>query len=170
MIKWEFFKDCHTCEDVKQTYKKMAKKLHPDCGGDAEAFKRMSAEYERAFNAFKNIHVNMDGEQYEKESTETPDAFKDIIDKVIHFDGVNVEIIGSWVWLTGATMIYKDEIKAAGFWWSKSKHAWYYNGSTEKTRRRGRYSMDGLRTKWGTTEVREDETRRGIGFNPAFQS
>lgn len=162
MIRWEFFKDCHTCEDVKQTYKKLAKKLHPDCGGNAEEFKAMSAEYERAFNAFKNIHTNAEGETYEKESTETPEHFKDIIDRVIHFDGVNVEIIGSWVWLTGSTMIYKDEIKAAGFWWSKSKHAWYWNGSTEKTKRRGRYSMDALRLKWGSTEVREDEKKRQI--------
>lgn len=171
MKMWKWFTDCHTCEDVKQTYKRLAKQLHPDCGGDAESFKAMSAEYERAFEAFKNIHTNAEGETYEKESTETPERFKDIIDKVIHFDGVNVEIIGSWVWLTGNTMIYKDEIKAAGFWWSKSKHAWYWNGSTEKTKRRGRYSMEGLRNKWGTQEVKEDEkTRPGkIGFKPSYQ-
>lgn len=171
MIRWEFFKDCHTCEDVKKTYHKWAKKLHPDEQGNAEEFKRMSAEYERAFEAFKNIHVNAEGESYEKESTETPEQFKDIIDKVIHFDGVNVEIIGSWVWLTGSTMIYKEQIKAAGFWWSKSKKAWYWNGSTEKTKRRGRYSMDGLREKWGSQEVKEDEkTRPGrLGFRPTYQ-
>lgn len=162
MIRWEFFGSCHTCEDVKQAYKKWAKKLHPDCGGNAEDFKRMSCEYERAFEAFKNIHTNAEGETYTKESTETPERFKDIIDKVIHLDGVNVEIIGAWVWLTGATMLYKDTIKAAGFWWSKNKHAWYWNGSTEKTKRRGRYSMDALRLKWGTTEVREDEKKRQI--------
>ena len=57
-------------------------------------------------------------------------------------------------------MIYKDEIKAAGFWWSKSKRAWYYNGSDKKSKRRGRYSMDGLRAKWGYTEVNTEEQKK----------
>ena len=107
---------------------------------------------------YKNIHETATGETYEKETDETPDEFADIIDKVIHFAGVNVEIIGRWIWLSGATMIYKDEIKAAGFFWSRTKKAWYYNGSDHKTRRRGRYSMDGLRAKWGTTHFDTDPT------------
>lgn len=160
MIKWKFFNDCHTCEDVKRVYKEMAKKLHPDCGGDAEAFKAMSAEYEKAFEAFKNIHTNAAGETYEKESHETPEAFAEIINRVIHFDGVNVEIIGSWVWLTGSTMLYKDEIKSAGFWWSKSKKAWYWNGSPERSKRRGQYSMSELRAKWGSQEIEKEEQRK----------
>lgn len=28
MMKWKYFADCHTCEDVKQTYKRLAKQLH----------------------------------------------------------------------------------------------------------------------------------------------
>lgn len=156
-----YFRDCHTIEDVKKTYRELAKKLHPDCGGDAEAFKAMQAEYNTAFERYKNIHATKGGETYTKESTTedcSAEEYADIIDKVIHFEGVHVEVIGSWVWLTGATLLYKDEIKAAGFWWSKTKKAWYYNGSAKKTRRRGRYSMDGLRAKWGTTTFDTDPT------------
>ena len=152
----KYFKDCKTAEDVKSRYRELAKKLHPDCGGDAEQFKAMMNEYKDAFERLKSIHVNQAGETYEKETTETPEAFAEIINKVIHFDGVHVEIIGSWVWLTGATMLYKEEIKAAGFWWSKTKKAWYWNGSDQKTRRRGRYSMEGLRNHWGTVHLDPD--------------
>ena len=159
-MKWDYFKDCRTCEDVKQMYKKWAKQLHPDCGGDAEKFKAMSAEYEKAFEAYKNIHVNAEGETYQKETTETPEQYAEIINKIIHFDGVHVEIIGSWIWLTGNTMLYKDEIKAAGFWWSKTKKAWYYNGDDKKTRRRGRYNMEELRNRWGSVEVEKEEQRK----------
>lgn len=152
-----YYTNCKTIEDVKNEFRKLCKALHPDNGGDAEAFKAMMADYTEAFNRLKNIHVNKDGDTYEKETAETPEQFADIINKVIYFDGVNVEIIGSWVWLSGNTMTYKDEIKAAGFWWSKSKKAWYYTGEETHTKRRGHYSMDGLRDKWGTVKVEKEE-------------
>ena len=160
MARWKYFEGCHTCEDVKRFYKNLAKKLHPDCGGDAEEFKKMSQEYEKAFNAYKNIHMNAEGETYEKETTETPEQYADIINKVIHFEGVTVEIIGSWIWLSGATMLYKDQIKEAGFWWSSSKKAWYWNGSDKKSYRRGNYSMKELRSLWGSKEVVEEEQKK----------
>lgn len=155
-----YFKDCTTAEELKKAYHKLASKLHPDNGGDVEAFKAMKAEYEKLFDRLKNVHKTAAGETYEKETTETAAEFMDIIERVIHFDGVTVEIIGSWVWLTGNTMQYKDEIKAAGFWWSKSKNAWYYSGDDSHKKRRGHYSMNGLRSKWGSVEVSKEEQKK----------
>lgn len=158
----KYFNGCRTIEDVKKVFKELAKALHPDNGGDAEAFKAMMQEYQAAFNRYKNTHTNAAGETYtsDKETTETPEQFAEIINKIIFMDGVKIEIIGSWVWLSGNTMIYKDEIKAAGFWWSKSKKAWYYTGEKEHHKRRGHYSMNGLRDKWGSVEVEREEQKR----------
>lgn len=161
----KFFNNCNTVEEVKARYRTLAKELHPDAGGDAEKFKAMFSEYKHAFETYKNIHVNSQGETYEKETTETPDQFADIINKVIHLDDVKVEIIGSWIWLSGNTLVYKDEIKAAGFFWSKKKKAWYYNGDTKKTRRRGRYTMEQLRYRWGSQEV---HSKRQEKLAPAY--
>lgn len=41
----KFFADNLTAAELKKAYHKLCKELHPDEGGDAEAFKRMSAEY-----------------------------------------------------------------------------------------------------------------------------
>lgn len=156
----KYFTNVTTLEEVKARFHELCKEHHPDNGGDAETFKEMYQEYKKAFDLYKNTHKTKDGETYEKETTETPEQFADIINKVIHFEGVTVEIIGSWVWLTGNTMQYKDAIKESGFFWSKSKRAWYYNGDSKKSRRRGHYSMDGLRSKWGTQEVRTEQQER----------
>ena len=150
---YKYFKHVETEEDVKAKFKELAKKLHPDCGGDAEEFKAMMDEYKVVFNRFKGIHKTQAGEKYEKESHETPEQFADLIEKLLRMDGVTVEIIGSWIWLTGNTMAYKEEIKALRFFWSKSKKAWYYNGNEKKSRRKGHYSMNGLRDKWGSQTV-----------------
>lgn len=164
----KYFTECRTIEDVKAAFKELAKKLHPDNGGNEAEFKAMMQEYETAFNRYKNIHTAQDGTTYEKETTETPEGFAEIISKVIWMDGVKVEIIGSWIWLTGNTMHYKDEIKSAGFWWSKSKKAWYYPGETTHRKRRGNYSMDGLRMKWGSMEVEKEEKRRIDYTGPVY--
>lgn len=156
----KYFTGCRTIDDVKQMFHKLAKKLHPDAGGSAADFREMMSEYKRAFEQYKNVHMTREGEMYEKETTETPEEFAEIINKVIHMEGVTIEIIGSWVWLTGNTMTYKDQIKAAGFWWSKSKKAWYHNGEKEHKKYRGHYSMDGLREKWGSQEVQTEKQER----------
>ena len=151
----KYFRDCKTAEDLKKAYRKAAVKLHPDNGGNEEEFKSMQAEYEAAWERLKDVHTNSQGETYtSKESTtETAFDFMEAINKVIHLDNITIEIIGSWVWITGNTLKHKDVIKAAGYFWSKSKKAWYWNGSTKKSRRRGHYSMNGLRNAWGSTVV-----------------
>ena len=150
-----YYSGCHTIEDVKATFKKLVKQLHPDNGGDAEAFKAMMNEYTEAFKRLKNVHKTQEGETYtaRQESQETPEEFAELIEKLMRMDGVKIEIIGSWIWLTGNTMLHKEEIKELHFFWSKSKKAWYFNGAEKKSRRKGHYSMDGLRGKWGSQEV-----------------
>ena len=106
----KYFTKCRTIEDVKETFRDLAKKLHPDCGGDAEEFKRMMAEYTVIFKRLKNVHRKADQktEQTENNRTEyhkeeSPEEFADIISKVIHLDGIEIEIVGHWVWLSGNT-------------------------------------------------------------------
>lgn len=42
-----FIKKPATTDEVKAQYKRMAKSMHPDMGGDAEAFFRLNANYHR---------------------------------------------------------------------------------------------------------------------------
>lgn len=42
-----YFYECKTKDQAKAKYKKLAKELHPDKGGSAQAFKDMQAEYDR---------------------------------------------------------------------------------------------------------------------------
>lgn len=130
----KYFTGCKTIEAVKKTFKDLARKLHPDNGGNAEEFKSMMNEYKIMFDRLKNTHETKDGNTYQQkeESTETPEQFADAINAVVNFDDVEIELVGSWIWLNGNTYPYRDQIKAAGYMWSSKHKKWYYNGDTKK--------------------------------------
>ena len=149
----KYFTNCETIEDVKKTYKRLACKLHPDNGGSAEEFTQMSKEYEKAFERLKNTFRNVEGEKYQKENTETASQFKDIIDKIIHFENVKIEIIGTWIWVSGDTRPYKDILKALHFNWCKNKTAWSFHSEPWKKRTNTKTTLDDIRNLYGSEEI-----------------
>ena len=154
----KYFKDCVTLEDVKQVYKKLARSLHPDCnpGKDTTAaFQEMQKEYEAAFNRCKNVHVNKDGEQYTKETTETPEMYADIINALLKCSGLIIELCGSWLWITGNTKEHADTLKSLHFRWSKNKAAWYFHFEPFRKHSKKSVDLDTIRNMYGSQRFTE---------------
>lgn len=97
-----------TQEELKKEYHRLCLKLHPDVGGGNEEMKILNAEYEILFERVKNIHVNKNGETYERETEETPEAFQALITELLKMDGIEIEIIGCFVWVSGNTKPHKE--------------------------------------------------------------
>lgn len=158
----KYFEHCRTCEEIKAEYRRQAVRLHPDNGGDVKAFQEMQAEFTARFDRVKNIHTNKDGETYEKKgdnaSTETAAEFMNIINVVLTLDGVEIELCGRWLWLSGNTKPHKDVIKELGFKWSSNKTMWYYHGEGYRRKHHGKaWSIDEIRNAYGSQSFR----RRG---------
>lgn len=160
-MRFSYFKECKSLEDVKKTFRALAKQHHPDLGGNAEVFKAINNEYEEAFEYFKN-EFNKRTENAKKQNTETPEEFRDIINILIKLDGLEIEICGSWLWLNGNTYIHKDIIKGLNFRWSKSKKKWYYyNGISSKNHKiKGSKTMEQIRSKYGSEVIESKSTLR----------
>ena len=56
----------------------------------------------------------------------------ELINKLKDFKEIKIELIGSWLWITGNTFNIKDNLKELGFFYSKNKKAWFYNNSNKK--------------------------------------
>ncbi len=153
-MKW--FTNPQTLEELKKQYKRLAMKHHPDIGGSDADMKEINAEYDSLFNRLKNVHQTAEGKTYtaKTETTETADEFKEIINRIINLKNINIEICGSWIWLTGDTYQHRTILKELKFRYSKSKSAWYYHNEGYKKYHNKIYSLDEIRDLYGSETVR----------------
>lgn len=161
MNKW--FGNPTTLEELKAEYKKLAFSHHPDMGGNTEEMQEINAEYEQLCAKLATIHKNSQGEYYrtEPDKAESYDEFIDLIDRLIRMKGINVELCGSWLWVTGDTKTHKDELKAMGFRWSQNKLAWYFHhGAYRKFGKQK--TLDEIRAMYGSTAYATREDREVV--------
>ncbi len=155
-MKW--FNTPETLEDLKKQYKRLAVQHHPDLGGSTRDMQEINDEYERLFSQLKDMHKNAEGEFYTARTatTETAAEFMDIIENLIHMDGIGIEAIGSWLWVTGDTRPHKDELKALAFKWSSNKQAWYFHRDGYRKRSRKSLTLDEIRGFYGSEKIEKD--------------
>lgn len=146
-----YFDGIDTMEELKRAYRKLVMQWHPDVrGGDTAKMAAINSEYDSAFNRMKSRAAHSD--VYASDQTEeTPDEFRAVIYALLHIDGIEVELCGKWVWVTGDTYAVRDSLKAAGMRWSAKKRAWYWHSPKDVRKRHKRsYSMEQIRDTYGS--------------------
>jgi hypothetical protein len=133
---------------LKKEYKKQAFANHPDRGGDTETMKEINAEYEKALEILKVAGCKQD-----KQNTEVAGDFINIINNIIHLEGLIIEIVGNWLWITGETKQHKDILKENGFYYASKKKAWYLKPIDYTGRSRKHYSLEQIKSKYGSSLV-----------------
>ena len=107
----KYFVNVTSLEELRKQYRRLAKINHPDMGGSAEEMKIINIEYEIQFKSLENSDTVANGIKYNKEQDA---AIRGVINIIIHLN-VEIEVCGSWVWVTGNTYACKDELKKNGF-------------------------------------------------------
>ncbi|MPM03141.1 hypothetical protein SDC9_49401 [bioreactor metagenome] len=150
----KFFINCKNLDELKKAYKAAAMKNHPDMGGDTATMQAVNAEYEARFEVLKrsqNTAAEEDETGKTQATTEAPEDFIDIINHLLHMDGLSVELCGRWLWIGGNTMKHKDELKACGCRWSSTKKLWSWHYAEDGARwHKSHYSMQKIRSKYGS--------------------
>lgn len=152
------FRDCKTLEELKKTYHKLVMEHHPDRGGDLEMMKNVNVAYDKYFPLLKNKHFSSTkNEFYEKETKEAPEYFKDLINILMQMEGLVIEIVGCFVWVSGNTKPYKDALKGIGFLWHGQKVMWYLKPEDYHRRTKKPYAMDDIRNMYGSQRFETEE-------------
>lgn len=150
-----YFKNIETLEQLRKEYKRLVKENHPDNGGSDEAIKIINAEYEELFKVLKNSDTSENKRKYNMAEDE---MLRNVINSIINLN-VDIEICGSWIWVSGNTYGCKTELKANGFRWASKKKMWYWHNPEEVTRSYGKTTMADIRTKYGSQIVKESAKR-----------
>ena len=142
------FSEVTGINEAKKVYKTLAKKLHPDVGGSEEEFKLLNAIYndfiENKIYFSNDFKIDLDLEK--------------IISQILHFENITIELVGSWIWLSGGTKEIKDKLKELGFKWASKKKMWYYGEMKGKSH--GEKSLDEIKDKYGSKTFKKKENEK----------
>lgn len=167
-----YFKDVQTLEELRKQYKDLLKKYHPDNGGSEEETKAINVEYERLFKILKDMHTRQQDTTGSKTGNnkasydnmrynfEEDELLREMLQKVIHFSDITIEIIGNWIWISGNTYQYRKEFKDLGFKFAGQKKSWYWHSEAFRKKSHKKLSMDDIRNYYGSTEIEPDRRRR----------
>ncbi|MFH0895852.1 MAG: J domain-containing protein [Bacteroidota bacterium] len=148
----QYFQNCNSLEEVKRRYKELAMKHHPDRGGDTATMQQINCEYE---SMMKNpiFEFSKQTEQEQQEYIRYPE----IINQVIGLEGIIIELIGNWIWISGNTYPYKDKLRQVGFYFAPKKVMWYFRPPDYKSPNRSPKTIEYIRNKYGSDLI---ETRK----------
>jgi hypothetical protein len=159
-----YFKGCQSLEEAKSLYKKLARRHHPDMGGDTRIMQEINAEYARFQSEFvyrseRNRQQQAHAKQKKTAADyhnleEVTEVLRVKIEAALNM-GLDVELCGLWVWVSGDTRTFKEELKALGFRWSPDKAAWYFAGVPSISR--NRHTMDEIRQMYGSQRFTRPE-------------
>lgn len=139
-----------TKKEVSKAYKKASLKYHPDRNpAGQEMMKAINEAYD--FLNKQSDSITMDGDF---KAYDYGDVLNNILNELLKMDGLELELCGNWIWITGNTKENKEKIKELGCRYASKKKAWYFRPEEYKSRNRKNFSMDQVRDLHGSTTIK----------------
>jgi curved DNA-binding protein CbpA len=169
---YKYFQDCTTQEEAKALYRELVKKHHPDAGGDTRTMQDINAEYA----LFQARGASADARRRQQDAhadnrksaadfhdlDEVEGILREKIEAALNM-GLDVELIGLWVWVSGDTKTHKEELKAHGFKWAPKKDGqpWYFAGVPSFNRKP--QDLETIRANYGSQRFTRAQCEENAG-------
>ena len=82
---------------------------------------------------------------------------REVLQQIISFEGITIDVVGCYIWVDGNTYQYKDDLKAIGFRWSAQRRKWYWHNGEYRRRGNSKLSFADIQNKYGSTEIRTEQ-------------
>lgn len=153
-IKIVYLKEATNLQELKKLYFTLAKQYHPDANPSGlETMKVINNEYDYLKTILKNA---TDTKKAEQETEQTLEGFKTILDILLKYPNIKIELIGSWAWISGkGTFAIKEEVlyNTLHCRYSKTNKKFYWFEGIESTNKcKGGYLKKAIEN-FGIVEV-----------------
>ena len=88
-------------------------------------------------------------------------AIREAINNIINLN-VNIEICGTWIWISGNTYKVKEELKAAGFKWCSNKKMWSWHFGVYARKGNKKTDMEYIRNKYGSQIIKSENRNKEL--------
>ena len=139
-------------EDFKRAYRVLSSIYHPDRN---PAGHEMMQLINGAYQALSDYDFHGEYDESVNDGTCLSEELNNALNAIIGL-GLTIEICGSWIWVSGDTRPHKDVLKESGYRWAPKKLMWSFCGG-ERTTSRGKFSMEDIRNRHGSTSVKNRE-------------
>lgn len=137
---------------IKKSYRKLCSEYHPDRNP-------VGLHMMQIINVAYEILQNESGNADDEESCNYSD---DVLAALNALRGLNltIEICGTWVWVSGNTKEHREALKEANFKWAPKKAMWYFRPAGERTFSRGKFTIDEIRERHGSSKFKFNECQK----------
>mgnify|MGYP000861102754 CR=1 FL=1 len=158
-----YLKNAKTLQDLKKLYFTLAKKYHPDItDGDLETMQTINNEYDYLKSRLPNKKKETEQETVINENVFSMDAFRDVLNKILKYPRITVDIVGSWLWIYGnGTFAIKDDILYnqlhCKYSRAQKKFYWFSGIENVKYRKKGGYLKNAI-DRYGKYTIESEAT------------
>lgn len=144
----QWFINIHTIDELRQKYKELLIKYHPDNNFNIDTTKIMqqiNSEYDTLIQTLKGLNSDNTSTDFQE------DDLKNILNELVKIKAdITIEVIGHWIWVYGPdTKAIKTQLKELGFKWAPKKEKWHWGISSHRTIKP--MKMEHIRLKYGST-------------------
>lgn len=173
--KYNYFFNLRTVSEIKSRYRELMMQWHPDRHPEADEkqkreYTRITQEINEAYHAaLASAHGTTETGDDGRDHTYKYDEVDEqaIMDKIaeliaLHMEGVEIWLIGLWVWVIGETKPHREALgrEGLGLSWHGKRQAWYWKPYEGKAWHSSA-SLGSLAYKYGATRFKDDEAKSG---------